>query len=151
MNPPDHHESTATDRWHVLQMVTNQSRANIIADIVGHPKGAPSVDELAKTNPRLEKDTIRGHLSVLKDVGIVEDRQIPVGERTRGYPYKFYQLSHSARTLFDENGLFPEDAWQRQYDRLVKDAEMRELEQMPRPATEHDTSTDDRGDELPAD
>ncbi|WP_276253373.1 hypothetical protein [Halomontanus rarus] len=93
---------------------------------------------------------IRGHLSVLKEVGVVEELTIPPGERTRGYPYKFYRLTRRARDLFDENGLFPETAWKRQYDRLAKDAEMRELEQMPRPEPDRDAS-DDRGEELAAD
>lgn len=147
MNPPEHSDTESPDRWHLLQAVTNESRANIIADIVGHPKDAPSVDELAMTNPSLQKDTIRGHLSVLKDVDVVEELVVPVGERTRGYPYKFYRLTDRARALFDENGLFPHDAWKRQYARIVKDAEMRELEQMPRPSSDRD-HTDGEQEEL---
>ncbi|WP_331232362.1 helix-turn-helix domain-containing protein [Natronorarus salvus] len=150
MNPPEHSDTESPDRWHLLQAVTNKSRANIIADIVGHPKDAPSVDELAKTNPSLQKDTIRGHLSVLKDVGVVDELVIPVGERTRGYPYKFYQLTDRARALFEDNGLFPREPWKRQYSRVVKDTEMRELEQMPRPETKHDRS-DGEQEELTAD
>jgi len=128
------------ETWHLLQTVTDESRANIVADVVGHPKGAPSVDELAKTNPSLQKDTIRGHLAVLKDANVVAELVIPAGERTRGYPYKFYQLTEEARELFDANGLFPEDSWRRQYERLEKDPELRELEAMPRP-----DGTDDSG------
>ena len=142
MNPPGHASDDEPDTWHLLQAVTNTSRANIVADVVGHPKGAPSVDELAKTNPSLEKDTIRGHLSVLKEVDVVEELVVPAGKRTRGYPYKFYRLTDRARALFDSNGLFPESAWKRQYDRLTKDAEMRELERMPRPAPEQEHGDD---------
>ena len=40
-----------------------KKRANIIADIVGHPKGAPSVEELDYKNPSLSEDAIRRHLS----------------------------------------------------------------------------------------
>lgn len=146
MNPPAESE-TESETWRVLQIVTVESRANIIADIVGHPKGAPSVDELAKTNPSLQKDTIRGHLSTLKEANVVEELVVPVGERTRGYPYKFYQLTDEARDLFDKNGLFPEDAWKRQYDRLKKDPELQELESMPRPDTD-DESNDHSGEVL---
>ncbi len=149
MNPPGHHDEA--DTWHILQAVTVTSRANIIADIVGHPKGEPSVDELAKTNPSLEKDTIRGHLSVLKEVGVVDEVVIPAGERTRGYPYKFYHLTEDARALFDSNGLFPERAWRRQYDRVKKDAEMRELEAMPRPTPPDANAKEDGDSELTAD
>ncbi|MFB6141449.1 MAG: helix-turn-helix domain-containing protein [Halosimplex sp.] len=121
------------DDWLALQRVTDETRANIVADVVGHPKGAPSVDELAYTNPSLEADTIRNHLKVLAAAGVVEELTVPAGERTRGYPYKFYRVTDEARELFDRNGLFPAEAWQRQYDRVEKTPEIRELEAMPRP------------------
>jgi len=123
----------AFDPWLALQRVTDATRANIVADVVGHPKGAPSVDELAYTNPSLEPDTIRNHLKVLVEAGVVAELTVPAGERTRGYPYKFYRVTDAARDLFDRNGLFPADAWRRQYERVEKTAEIRELEAMPRP------------------
>ena len=135
------------DTWLALQRVTDGTRANIVADIVGHPKGAPSVDELAKTNPSLQKDTIRGHLSVLQDANVVTELVVPVGERTRGYPYKFYRLTEAARDLFDANGLFPEDAWRRQYERLKTDPELRELEAMPRPSSDEREGADEETSE----
>ena len=55
------------------------------------------------------------------------------GDRVRGYPYKFYQLTEQARELFDRNDLFPTDAWRRQYDRVERTGEIAELEAMPRP------------------
>jgi hypothetical protein len=119
--------------WLALQKATDKQRANLIADVVGHPKGAPSVKELDYMNPSLEADAIRRHLSVLQDVGVLRELVVPAGERVRGYPYKFYALSAAARELFDRNGLFPADAWQRQYERVEKTAEIEELEEMPRP------------------
>ncbi|WP_459194137.1 ArsR family transcriptional regulator [Halosimplex sp. J119] len=121
------------DAWLALQRVTDSTRANIVADVVGHPEGAPSVDELDYMNPSLEADTIRNHLKVLREAGVVEELTVPAGRRTRGYPYKFYRVTDAARELFDRNGLFPEDAWRRQYQRVEKTAEIRELEAMPRP------------------
>lgn len=147
MNPPTRSGDDDGETWHVLQTVTNTSRANIIADIVGHPKGAPSVRELDLTNPSLEADTVRGHLGVLKEAGVVKELVIPVGERTRGLPYKFYRLTDRAETLFDRNGLFPEEAWKRAYARIAKSPELRELEAMPRPSP----SNDERPEEAHAD
>lgn len=121
------------EAWSALQKATETSRANLIADIVGHPSGSPSVRELDYMNPNLGVDAIRRHLSILKDVGVVEELVVPTGERIRGYPYKFYTLTPDARALFDRNDLFPEEPWQRQYDRVQKTGEIRELEAMPRP------------------
>jgi hypothetical protein len=53
------------DSWAALQKATDEPRANLIADIVGHPTGAPSVPELDHTNPSLGTDAIRRHLGVL--------------------------------------------------------------------------------------
>ncbi|WP_435320601.1 ArsR family transcriptional regulator [Haloarchaeobius sp. TZWSO28] len=124
------------DTWTALQKATDKTRANLIADIVGHPEGAPSVKELDYMNPSLEADAIRRHLKTLQSVGVVDELVVEPGERIRGYPYKFYRLTAEARALFDRNDLFPEDAWRRQYARVKKTGEITELEEMPRPTTD---------------
>lgn len=126
-------ESDGFDAWTALQKATDKTRANLIADVVGHPRGAPSVKELDYMNPGLEEDAIRRQLGVLREVGVVEELVVEPGNRVRGYPYKFYRLTDAARALFDRNDLFPADAWQRQYARVQKTGEIREVEEMPRP------------------
>jgi len=129
-------EGEEFDTWLALQKATDKTRANLLADIVGHPDGAPSVRELDYMNPSLAEDAIRRHLGVLQKVGVVAELVVEPGNRVRGYPYKFYTLTDEARALFDRNDLFPEAAWRRQYDRVQKTAEIAELEAMPRP--DHD-------------
>lgn len=121
------------DAWAALQKATDETRANLVADVVGHPKGAPSVAELDYMNPGLESDAIRNHLKTLRDVGVLEELEVEPGNRVRGFPYKFYRVTDEARELFDRNGLFPEEPWRRQYERVQKTGEIRELEEMPRP------------------
>jgi hypothetical protein len=132
---------TAFDTWRALQKATDRTRANLIADIVGHPKGAPSVKELDYMNPSLEADAIRRHLHILQDVGVVAELVIESGNRVRGFPYKFYRLTDQARSLFDRNDLFPEEAWQRQYERVQKTGEIEEIESMPRPSVNEASSS----------
>ncbi|MFD1597539.1 ArsR family transcriptional regulator [Halobellus rarus] len=126
-------EPDGFEAWTALQKATDQTRANLIADIVGHPQEAPSVQELDYMNPALGEDAIRRHLRVLQDIGVVAELVVEPGNRVRGYPYKFYQITPEARELFDRNDLFPEDAWQRQYARVEKTGEIAEIEEMPRP------------------
>lgn len=126
-------ETDDFNTWLALQKATDKQRANLLADIIGHPKGAPSVTELDCMNPSIAEDAIRRHLGILQDVGVIKELVVEPGDRVRGYPYKFYALTDAARELFDRNNLFPEDAWQRQYDRVQKPAEIREIEEMPRP------------------
>ena len=95
-----------------------------------------SVEELDYINPSLSDDAIRRHLSVLEAVDVVQEREFKPGERLRDYPYKFYGLTVEARELFDRNGLFPREAWQRQYQAVEKTARIREIEKMPRPDVE---------------
>ncbi|MGQ4554938.1 ArsR family transcriptional regulator [Halobellus sp. GM3] len=121
------------DTWAALQKATDRKRANIIADIVGHPRGSITVEELDYLNPDLSEDSIRRHLATLRDVDVVSERALAPGERHRDYPYKFYSLTDEARHLFDANGLFPREAWQRQYRAVEKTPRIREVEQMPRP------------------
>lgn len=121
------------DEWRALQQATDRARADIIADIVGHPAGAISVEELAYMNPDLSEDSIRRHLHTLMEVGVVEEHALEVGERMRDFPYKFYAISADARALFDRNQLFPVDAWKRQYQSVQKTARIRGVESMPRP------------------
>ncbi|WP_136688126.1 helix-turn-helix domain-containing protein [Halorhabdus amylolytica] len=122
------------DAWVALQRATDETRANLLADVVGHPKGAPSVPELEYMNPSLGVDAIRRHLSILQEAGVLEELVVEPGDRVRGFPYKFYRLTDDARALFDRNDLFPKDAWRRQYDRVQKTGEIAEIESMPRPS-----------------
>ena len=138
-DPPQGAQSATNgefDSWRALQKATDKKRADIIADIVGHPSGIVSVEELDYMNPSLSDDAIRRHLNILANVGVVRKREFEPGERLRDYPYKFYELTEEARELFDRNGLFPQEAWQRQYQAVEKTARIREIEEMPRPDAE---------------
>ncbi|PSP38820.1 transcriptional regulator [Halobacteriales archaeon QH_7_65_31] len=139
MHPPaeavgqDETTDESFDTWRALQRATDTKRADIIADIVGHPRGAPTVEELDYMNPPLSSDAIRRHLDTLEAVGVVRVREFEPGNRLRDFPYQFFELTDDARTLFDQNGLFPETAWQRQYQAVEKTSRIRDIETMPRP------------------
>jgi DNA-binding transcriptional ArsR family regulator len=127
--------STDTDvfePWAALQASTDSTRANILADIVGHPT-MPTVEELDYTNPSLSDDSIRRHLSRLQDAGVVVKHELEPGDRHKQFPYQFYAVSSDARALFDQNNLFPVDAWQRTYATVEKTDRINDVEQMPRP------------------
>lgn len=132
------------DTWRALQEATDTKRANLIADIIGHPRNSTTVEELDYMNPGLSDDAIRRHLDTLQDVGVVAERALDPGERRRDYPYKFYEVTDEARALFDRNGLFPEEAWTRQYRAVERTPRIRDVEAMPRP-------TESGGSEIPPD
>ena len=44
------------DAWLALQRVTDGTRANIVADVVGHPKGEPGVELVSRALPAARRD-----------------------------------------------------------------------------------------------
>ncbi len=118
--------------FRVAEALAEESRRDIVADVVAHPQGLPSMAELEFTTG-LHRTTIRDHLDVLVDAGIVEIVELPPGQRTRGQPSKFYGITDAARALFDRNGVFVEEHWRELYARVDKPDEIRAAENAPRP------------------
>ena len=124
------------DTWKAMQVVTQETRASIVADVVGHPEGMPSVPELDYVNPDVHRSAISEHLDKLEDAGIVGTVEIPVGERSRDLPYVFYYLTDDARAFFDRNGIFDPDTWTQQYGKVEKTEAIERIERMERPSRE---------------
>lgn len=124
------------DEWQALEVVTQDTRAGIVADIVGHPKGMASVRELDHANPRVERSAIEEHLRTLVDAGVVAKEQLPVGERSRDLPYTFYRITDAARELFDRNDIFDRETWREQYAKVEKSDDVLAAERANRPEVE---------------
>lgn len=96
----------------ILDVATEETYANLIADIVGHPAGEPTLVDLERLNPSREADEVRQQLQTLRTVGVVHETER--GEQ------RVFELTETARDIFDEQGLYPEDAWKRQYERVAE-------------------------------
>lgn len=121
------------DDWAAMRVVGQRTRAGLLADIVGHPKGMPSVPELNYTNPRVERSTVIEHLEKLMNAGVVGKAELPPGERHRDLPYTFYYVTEAGREFLDRNNVLDEEVWSDQYDRVEKTPAIREIEAMERP------------------
>ena len=122
------------DESEVLDLVSEGRRASVIADVVGHPEGAPSLTELEYMNPNMGRESIVELVRGLVDAGIFEELTASEGAPSDESPGPFYRLTPESRELFDKNGLYPKNAWRRQYERVEKPPEIRELERLPRPS-----------------
>ena len=132
--PPDAVEGApGFDAWDALRLVTQDTRASLVADVVGHPEGSITVAELDYLNPGIGRSAISEHLGKLVDAGVLEKRELPPGERRRDLPYTFYSLTDEARALFDRSGIFDRDVWAEQYARVEKTDEIGRIESMERP------------------
>lgn len=116
----------------LLDLATEKEQADIIADVVGHPKGAPTVEELVYMNTVLDEETIRHRLSTLSEAGVLEEQRLDSEKADSESPSTFYEVTPAAREVFDKKGLFPVEAWQRQYDAVAKTDRVRALEQLHR-------------------
>lgn len=121
------------DTWTALSAVTQETRASLVADVVGHPEGMVTVAEFDYLNPGVGRSTIDEHLRTLVDAGVLEKTELPPGQRSRDLPYTFYSLTDEARTLFDRNGIFDAETWRAQYGKVEKTPEIERIESMPRP------------------
>lgn len=122
------------DEWAALKAVTQDSRANLISDMVGHPTGMPSMAELEYMNPSLSRSAISEHLEVLRDAGVVETAEFPAGQRPgRDLPYKFYHISEQARELFDRSNIFDEGVWRDTHAQVKKTEAIERYESVTRP------------------
>lgn len=117
----------------VICIATQWPQTNIIPDIIGHPQGAPSVQEIAYMNPDLNTNIIRRSLRILRESDIVCERVLKPDDRIDGYPDTFYTLSNDARELFDQYGIYPTTSWKRQYSSVRKSMEISTIESIPRP------------------
>ena len=121
------------DAWRALQLVTQETRASLIADVVGHPEGSITVAELDYLNPQVGRSAIAEHLGKLVEAGVLARAELPPGERRRDLPHTFYSLTDEARALFDRNGVFDRDVWRAQYEKVEKTPEIERIEGMTRP------------------
>lgn len=121
------------DAWRALTLVTQETRASLVADVVGHPEGSITVAELDYLNPGVGRSAISEHLGKLVDADVLERTEYPPGERSRDMPYTFYSLTDEARALFDRNDIFDRATWRDQYEKVEKTPEIERIEAMDRP------------------
>lgn len=126
-------KETQLDREEGFRTATSEPCANLIGDIVGHPKGQPSLPELIYMNPDLNEKAIRRELDHLTDLYIINKSTIPGRILDQEDPIPVYELTDEARQLFDREGIFYRDAWVRQYTSVLKTKNIQALEDLSRP------------------
>ncbi|WP_138006578.1 ArsR family transcriptional regulator [Halalkalirubrum salinum] len=125
--------SIGLDPIAALSVLDDTTRRNIIGTIVGHPKGAPSKKELEYYNPSVAASTLTDHLIRLEEVGLIEAIERDRQGFERGKPYRFFQLTDTARELFDRNKLFDLDAYRELFAEVEKTDEIKAAEDIERP------------------
>lgn len=127
---------TAETRRQLLHVATEDVAHQLLIDIAGHPKGAPSEKELDWTNPEISRRTIGRRLGKLVDTGVLEKRTYKPGDQpddAESNVRTFYQFTERARNLFDDVGMFDPDVWRPVYARVEKSDDVEAAEAVPRP------------------
>ncbi|MFC7164991.1 hypothetical protein [Halospeciosus flavus] len=130
-------DSTVENKRQRLNVVTQETRFVLIQNILSHPQQLPTLKELDYVNPSKSKSTIREHLEVLIEHGIVAERTLPKDQRKRDLPWRFYGLTDAGRELLEEMGLLgAEGTLQDMYEMLETTDEIEKYAQAPRPGNE---------------
>jgi hypothetical protein len=131
----DARDATETRRQ-LLHVATEDVAHQLLIDVAGHPKGAPSEKELDWTNPEVSRRTIGRRLGELIDVGVLEKLTYEPGDQpadAESNVRTFYRFTDRARNLFDDVGMFDPDVWRPVYARVEKSEEVAAAEAVPRP------------------
>lgn len=121
------------DNRRVSAMVTKEDYAGLIADLVGHPQEAPTVEELDFVNPSMGTEEIQHRLEELRAAGIVRSQTMESQESGGEDQHEFYELTDVARQFVSQSELFPKEAWQRQYASVQKPPRILSIESIQRP------------------
>jgi len=127
-------DSTVENQRQRLNVVTQETRFVLIQDILSHPQQLPTLKELNYVNPSKSKSTIREHLEVLIEHGIVAERTLPKNQRKRDLPWCFYGLTDIGRDLLEKMGLLEaEGTLQDMYEMLETTNKIKKYAHAPRP------------------
>ncbi|QSW98613.1 winged helix-turn-helix domain-containing protein [Haloterrigena alkaliphila] len=124
-----------TETRELLHFLTQETRFALVANILQHPEGLPSMYELEQLNPSVSEATVYKHVQKLIDAGIVEAVALSDDERRQGYPWKFYGLTDAGRELLGRHNLLrAEETLKRIYGTISdKPEKMVKYENAPRP------------------
>ncbi|RQG99042.1 MarR family winged helix-turn-helix transcriptional regulator [Natrarchaeobius oligotrophus] len=124
-----------TQTRELLHFITQETRFALIANILQHPDGLPSMYELEQLNPSVSDSTVYKHVQKLIDAGVVEEVALPDDERRQGYPWKFYGLTDEGRRFLERHNLLAaEETLERLYATISdKPEKMVTYENAPRP------------------
>lgn len=125
-------------RMDYLQLITQETRANILRVIRGHPQKLPSMVELDLLLEE-HKSTLYEHLSQLIDKGIIV-RYMASTEQEDKSPYVFYGLTPLGYDLVESTTVFESaEEIREEYQNRAAGCEISAYERLPRPQEAVDT------------
>jgi len=133
-NTADSDDITIEKRRELLNIVTQETRLVLLHDIIAHPARLPTLKEINYMNPSKSKSTIRGHLNMLIEHGIVEKRTLQQEKRKRDLPWQFYGITDTGYDILDRAGLLrAEETLREIYERVDTTDEIEKYAKAPRP------------------
>lgn len=122
----------------IVSVAADSACAELIMDIVGHPKGLVSHKEFTIVNPSLSGSVISKRLSKLQEAGVVD--KVDSLDQSPGEPRAYYYLTDEARTMFDRNEMFAPNPLRELFDQIEHSSEFLELLEKPRPDVDVETA-----------
>ena len=141
LHSPNKDSSSSIESGRELsQLVLDETRHQLLMNMLGHPQQKPSFKELNYMSSS-SKSTISEHLSKLVQYGVVDKLELPKGKRNHGLPRTFYQVSEPGYALLNKVSPIPvADRWlQDQYQQVEKPEKIKQYEELPRTDAERRT------------
>jgi DNA-binding PadR family transcriptional regulator len=125
----------------IVNAAFDDRNAELIMDLVAHPKGMLCHKEFTILNPEVSESAISKRLTKLKEAGVVE--KVPSLDQSPGEPRAFFYLTDRAREVFDRNEMFDPEPVREMFDRINHSEEFKELFEKPRPDVDAETVSPD--------
>lgn len=121
------------DQRQIYELLSQETRHQILQFVLGHPEHLPSLDELAYMIPK-NKAAIRDQVQVLVDEGILERYDHPPNEDSRDLPSQFYgPTERGVDVLYEYNYLRGLPVARALYDNTRLSTKARRHLESPRP------------------
>lgn len=129
MTSPD--GDTSKKRAELTNLVTQETRFQVIQNILAHPESLPTLLELEHAIDK-SQTTILGHIETLQDEGIVEKHKLE--EAAPDEPSTFFAVTPYGLSVVDQLGVFDDLGLMREmYAQLDKPEKVQRYENAPRP------------------
>lgn len=121
-----------------LHLALQETRANIIQNILGQPTMMPSLKELDYFNPDKSMGAISGHIDRLVDTGIVLRVSLPQSYGQKNLPNTFFTLSDGGYKLLKDHEFYIPHLQEirDEYAGVEKRDDIKEAECAPRPTVD---------------
>lgn len=128
------------DEMERRRFVLHETRLDVLHQLLAHPDGVLSIEELVYRNPDETEQNIRYHVDELVDRGIVEKIPVPRAQSIESPPTTFYAVTGEGIALLKAVSMYEEAAvWRSVYEQMDRTDRIEAIEALDtRPTVDYE-------------